>query len=69
MTLSEYTIRRITAEETHAVRRAVLRPGRPAEETIYPGDEQATTIMFPLKPPCPSGLLRPRGPPHPALPW
>src|SRR4051812_39858676 len=32
------------AEETHAVRRAVLRPGRPAEETIYPGDEHAATI-------------------------
>jgi len=44
MTLPEHTIRRITAEETHAIRRAVLRPGRPAEETVYPGDEQATTI-------------------------
>jgi len=44
MTLHERTIRRITAEETHAVRRAVLRPGRPAEETVYPGDEHAATI-------------------------
>jgi GNAT superfamily N-acetyltransferase len=44
MTLDEPTIRRITAEETQAVRRAVLRPGRPPEETIYPGDEHAETI-------------------------
>ncbi|MEJ7578729.1 MAG: GNAT family N-acetyltransferase [Pyrinomonadaceae bacterium] len=34
----------ITAEETRPLRRAVLRPNQPAEESIYPGDDAPDTL-------------------------
>ncbi|MGB7785541.1 MAG: GNAT family N-acetyltransferase [Salinimicrobium sp.] len=37
-------IREISAEETYPVRRPVLRPGRPAKECIFNGDEGPDTI-------------------------
>lgn len=37
-------IKEISAEETYAVRRPVLRPGMPAEECIFQGDEAPDTI-------------------------
>lgn len=37
-------IREISAEETYPVRRPVLRPGRPAEECVFGGDELSSTL-------------------------
>ncbi|HTQ80716.1 MAG TPA: GNAT family N-acetyltransferase [Thermoanaerobaculia bacterium] len=44
MTFADLTIRRITAAETRPIRHAVLRPGRPADEAIFSGDELPSTI-------------------------
>jgi GNAT superfamily N-acetyltransferase len=37
-------VRRITAAETHPLRMAVLRPGRPEAECEFPGDEHELTF-------------------------
>jgi predicted GNAT family N-acyltransferase len=39
-------VRQITAVETIPLRQAVLRPGRPAEDARFPGDEAADTVHF-----------------------
>lgn len=36
--------RRITAADTRPIREVVLRPGLPASESIYPGDDAPSTI-------------------------
>ncbi|MEO1535075.1 MAG: GNAT family N-acetyltransferase [Planctomycetota bacterium] len=35
---------RITAEDTRAMRLAVLRPGQPPERVVYPGDDLETSV-------------------------
>lgn len=42
------TIRPIQPIETFAVRQPVLRPGKPVESCIFPGDELPSTIHFGL---------------------
>ena len=39
-------VRRITAEETLAIRWPILRPGFPRESAIFEGDDKETTIHF-----------------------
>ena len=39
-----YDIRSISAEETRSLRRAVLRPSQSPEESVYPGDDLASTL-------------------------
>lgn len=38
------TVEPITAEQTHPLRMAVLRPGRPVSECIFPGDDAELTL-------------------------
>lgn len=38
------TVRRIDAEHTLPLRMAVLRPGLPAEEAVFPGDDDPATL-------------------------
>jgi predicted GNAT family N-acyltransferase len=40
---SEYEVRRISPQETVSLRREVLRPDRPLEESVFPGDDNSTT--------------------------
>ncbi len=40
----DLTVIRISAEQTHPLRMAVLRPGRPVAECEFPGDEDELTI-------------------------
>jgi len=42
--MSAVAVRRISAEETIAVRWPILRPGFPRETAIFPGDEVDSTI-------------------------
>jgi len=44
--MSTFEIRPITAEETLDLRHAILRPGRPRETAIFPGDDAATSRHF-----------------------
>lgn len=37
-------IKEILAEETHRVRHPILRQGRPIEDCIFAGDQEATTV-------------------------
>ncbi|MEL6797367.1 MAG: GNAT family N-acetyltransferase [Planctomycetota bacterium] len=37
-------VERISAEDTRALRLAVLRPGQPPERVVYPGDDLATSV-------------------------
>jgi GNAT superfamily N-acetyltransferase len=37
-------VERIDAEATHPLRQSVLRPGRPVEECVFPGDEDEATL-------------------------
>lgn len=41
---SPATIRKITAEETYAIRSKVLRPGKPLQNCIFEGDDLTSTI-------------------------
>jgi GNAT superfamily N-acetyltransferase len=42
--VSEFVIRPVTTAEARPLRSAVLRPGRPAEESIYPGDGEPEAL-------------------------
>jgi GNAT superfamily N-acetyltransferase len=42
--VSEITIRPVTAAEVRPLRSAILRAGRPAEESIYPGDDEPEAL-------------------------
>jgi GNAT superfamily N-acetyltransferase len=44
--MSTFEIRPITAEQTLDLRHAILRPGRPRETAIFPGDDAATSRHF-----------------------
>ena len=39
-------VRRVAASEVRPLRHLVLRPGRPFEETTFPGDEAASAAHF-----------------------
>jgi predicted GNAT family N-acyltransferase len=39
-----FDIRLISAEETRSLRRAILRPSQSPEESVYPGDDLASTL-------------------------
>jgi GNAT superfamily N-acetyltransferase len=39
-------VRRISASAVRPLRQLVLRPGRPSEETIFPGDDAASAAHF-----------------------
>ncbi len=39
-------VKPIPAAHTHPIRAVVLRPGRPATEAVFPGDEDADTVHF-----------------------
>ncbi|MEO1717498.1 MAG: GNAT family N-acetyltransferase [Planctomycetota bacterium] len=39
-----FRVERITAEDTRALRLAVLRPGQPPERVVYSGDDLATSV-------------------------
>lgn len=41
---TSFTVRRLTAEQTHPLRHAVLRSGRPIEECDFPGDRDPDTF-------------------------
>ncbi|MDN3666304.1 GNAT family N-acetyltransferase [Algibacter miyuki] len=43
---TNYTVKQIPAEETHAVRHPVLRPGKPIETCVFDGDNLETTLHF-----------------------
>lgn len=43
---SPVDVRTVTATETRPLRHLVLRPGQPAESTIYPGDDDPDTRHF-----------------------
>ena len=43
---SPATIRQIRTEETYPIRREVLRPGKPASECIFEGDDHTNTFHF-----------------------
>lgn len=38
------TVRRIDAGATHPLRQSVLRPGRPVDECVFPGDDAPQTL-------------------------
>jgi GNAT superfamily N-acetyltransferase len=40
----EVDVRPVAASEIRPLRREVLRPGRPAADSIYPGDDEPTTV-------------------------
>jgi GNAT superfamily N-acetyltransferase len=42
--MSDYTIKSISAEEACPLRETILRPGHPAELSIYPNDHHPLTI-------------------------
>ncbi|MEL6498842.1 MAG: GNAT family N-acetyltransferase [Planctomycetota bacterium] len=39
-----FRVERITAEDTRALRLAILRPGQPPERVVYPGDDLAASV-------------------------
>ncbi len=39
-------VRAVTAAETRPLREQVLRPGRPAVDSVYPGDDDPSTVHF-----------------------
>lgn len=41
---ADLEVRAVTAAEIRPLRQQVLRPGRPAAESVYPGDERPTTV-------------------------
>lgn len=42
--MSEFGVRPVNAADTGPLRAAVLRPGRPADESVYPGDDRTETL-------------------------
>ncbi|NTX40614.1 GNAT family N-acetyltransferase [Myxococcus sp. CA051A] len=46
--MSSSEIRRIPADETRGLRRAVLRPHQPPEAVVYPGDDDKDTLHLGL---------------------
>ncbi len=42
----DVSVRRVAAAATRALRLDVLRPGRPPEDAVYPGDDEATSAHF-----------------------
>lgn len=40
----DLTVEQISPEQTHPLRMAVLRPGRPAAECVFPGDDDPKTL-------------------------
>jgi GNAT superfamily N-acetyltransferase len=40
----ELTVQRIDSAATHPLRQSVLRPGRPVEECVFPGDDAPETL-------------------------
>lgn len=44
MELERIEINTISADDTRGIRRAVLRPGLPAAESVYPGDESPASF-------------------------
>jgi predicted GNAT family N-acyltransferase len=46
MKQQNYSVKQITATDTHTVRHPVLRPGKPRASCIFDGDDLKTTIHF-----------------------
>jgi len=46
MKQQNYSVKQITATDTHTVRHPVLRPGKPRSTCIFDGDDLKTTIHF-----------------------
>jgi ribosomal protein S18 acetylase RimI-like enzyme len=42
--MTDITVRRISAEQTHPLRRAVLRPYQSPDQLVYPGDDAPDTL-------------------------
>ena len=42
--MDEVEVRTLAASETHRLRQVVLRPGRPAADLVYPGDDDDATV-------------------------
>lgn len=46
MPLSKFIVKKITTEQTIAVRQPVLRAGRPREDCYFQGDDLSTTVHY-----------------------